>query len=95
MNRDLVGCSTESACGVGLANRQDAQVMCECTNGVNYICGEDEAINIKIKEKTIRGRHSVGFYSRTKNTRPIEGTKLNKKESTAENPCVKSEGGVV
>ena len=50
MNRDLVGCSTESACGVGLANRQDAQIMCECTNGVNYMCGQDEVVNVNVEE---------------------------------------------
>ena len=50
MNRGSVGCSTESACGVGLANRQDAQTMCECTNGVNYMCGEDKVINVNVEE---------------------------------------------
>ena len=56
MNRGPVGCSTESACGVGLANRQDAQTMCECTNGVNYICGEVEAGNTRIQNTNNKGK---------------------------------------
>ena len=40
MNRGSDGCSTESACGVGLANSQDARIMCECGKDVNYICEE-------------------------------------------------------
>ena len=38
MNRGSVGCSAESACGVGLANCQDARNICECGKDVNYIC---------------------------------------------------------
>ena len=50
MNRDSIGCSTESACGVELANRQDARTMCECTNGVNYMFGEDKIANVRVEE---------------------------------------------
>ena len=56
MNRGSVGCSFESACGVGLANCQDAQIMCECTNVVNYICGEVEARNTRIQNSNNKGR---------------------------------------
>ena len=56
MNRGSVGCSTESACGVGLANCQDARIMCECANGVNYICGQDKVVNIKIKDSNNKGK---------------------------------------
>ena len=56
MNRGSVGCSTESACGVGLANCQDARFMCECVNGVNYICGEDQAVNTNFIDSNIEGK---------------------------------------
>ena len=41
MNRGSDGCSTESACGVGLANSQDARIMCKCAEDVKYICGSE------------------------------------------------------
>ena len=70
MNRDLVGCSTESACGVGLVNRQDAQIICECTNSVNYNVGKLKQEIQRFKAQTIRGRYSVGICPGTKTTRP-------------------------
>ena len=45
MNRGSDGCSTESACGVGLANSQDARIMCECAEDVNYICGNEVVLS--------------------------------------------------
>ena len=56
MNRGSDGCSTESACGVGLANCQDAQDMCECTNCVNYICEKVEAGTIRIQNLNNEGK---------------------------------------
>ena len=58
MNRDLIGCFTESACGVGLANCQDAQIMCECIDVVNYICGEAEERNTRIHNSKVEGKKS-------------------------------------
>ena len=56
MNRGSDGCSTESACGVGLANRQDAQNICECEKYVNYMWGEDEVVNLKVKDSNNKGK---------------------------------------
>ena len=56
MNRGSVSCSTESACEVGLANRQDAWIMGECKNVVNYICGEDKVVNLKVKDSNNKGK---------------------------------------
>ena len=67
MNRGSDGCSTESACGVGLANSQDAQIMCKCTNGVNYICGEIEARNTRIQNSNNKGKIFSWDLPRNKN----------------------------
>ena len=73
MNRGSVGCSTESACGVELANRQDARTMCECKNGVNYMCGEDKIANVRVKESNNTENKLVKPHVGMSYTRQIRG----------------------